>query len=187
VCLISVDGTDCPVKESRPFDAKIFSEKLNGPGLKHEVGVAIQTCDIVWTNGPFEAGRPDKTIFKEDGLKATLCEDERVEVDRGCNGDNCLMNPDVAQSREDRTQKGQVRGRHEIVNGRLKNFSIANDVFRTTGEKMFEKHGLAFGAVAVIVRLGFESHGHLCDVEHNANHNQQSSSALLAIFATCFW
>ena len=171
MCLISVDGTDCPVKEPRPFDTKIFSEKLNGPGLKYEVGVAIQTCDIVWINGPFKAGRPDKTIFKEDGLKAALCEDERVEVDRGYNGDDCLMNPDVAQSRDDRIQKGQVRGRHEIVNGRLKNFSIINDVFRTTGAKMFEKHGLAFGAVAVIVQLGFELHGHLYDVEYNANHN----------------
>jgi hypothetical protein len=165
-----VDGTDCPVKEPRPFDTKIFSEKLNGPGLKYEVGVAIQTCDIVWINGPFKAGRPDKTIFKEDGLKAALCEDERVEADRGYNGDDCLMNPDVAQSRDDRIQKSQVRGRHEIVNGRLKNFSILNDVFRTTGEKMFKKHGLAFGAVAVIVQLGFELHGHLYDVKYNANY-----------------
>jgi DDE superfamily endonuclease len=171
LCLISVDGTDCPVKEPRPFDPKIFSEKLNGPGLKYEIGVSIQTCDIVWINGPFKAGRPDKTIFLEDGLKAALCEDECVEVDRGYRGDGALMNPDVSQSRKDRIQKGNVRARHEIVNGRLKSFRILSDVFRTTGEDLFNKHGLAFRAVAVIVQLGFELHGHLYDVTYNASYN----------------
>jgi hypothetical protein len=103
-------------------------------------------------------------------MKAALCDDECVEADRGYRGDDRLMNPDVAQSREARIQKSQVRGRHEIVNGRLKNFNILDDVFRTTGEDLFEKHGLAFRAVAVIVQLGFELHGHLYDVEYNANY-----------------
>jgi hypothetical protein len=165
-----VDGTDCSVKEPRPFDTKIFSKKLNGPGVKYEVGVSIQTCDIVWINGPFKAGKQDTTIFQEDGMQAALCDDECVEADAGYRGD-LLMNPNVAQSSDDRVDKSHVRGRHETVNGRLKNFNILDDVFRTTGPDMFEKHGLAFGAVAVIVQLGFELHGHLYDVHYNANYN----------------
>lgn len=35
-CLMSVDGTDCPVYEPWPFDPKWFSKKFNGPGVKYE-------------------------------------------------------------------------------------------------------------------------------------------------------
>ena len=45
ICLISVDGTDCPIEELYPFDRGIFSEKLNGPGYKYEVGVSRQTLN----------------------------------------------------------------------------------------------------------------------------------------------
>ena len=55
-CLASVDGTDCPIKEPWPFDASMCSQKLNGPGCKHEVAVATKTCDTVRINGPFKAG-----------------------------------------------------------------------------------------------------------------------------------
>jgi hypothetical protein len=168
--LISVDGTDCPIKEPWPFDTKIYSEKFNGPGYKYEVGVSINTGDIVWINGPFKAGRNDKTIFVEDGLKDMLCDNECVEVDRGYQGDDKLKNPNIAQSREDRIQKSQVRARHEIVNGRLKNFNILDAVFRSQFDTK-KKHGLAFRAVATIVQLGFELHGHLYDVAYNASYN----------------
>lgn len=63
-----MDGTDCPIQEPHPFDYKIYSHKLNSPGLKYELAISIQTCDIVWVNGPFRAGQGDNTIFVEDGL-----------------------------------------------------------------------------------------------------------------------
>jgi hypothetical protein len=99
ICLISVDGTDCPIEELYPFDKGIFSEKLNGPGYKYEVGVCIRTADIVWVNGPFKAGRADKTIFQEDGLRDALCDDECVEADAGYQGDDKLKNPNISQSK----------------------------------------------------------------------------------------
>jgi hypothetical protein len=60
ICVISVDGTDCAIQEPYPYSTGIFSEKLNGPGLKYEIG------HIVWVDGPFDASRHDVTIFKED-------------------------------------------------------------------------------------------------------------------------
>ena len=89
---MSVDGTDCTIKEPYPFDTQFFSEKLNGPGYKYEIAICIATASIVWINGPFKAGKNDVTIFDEDGLKDALCDDECVEVDQGYKGDDKLKN-----------------------------------------------------------------------------------------------
>ena len=37
VFVLSVDGTDCPIEEPRPFDKAWFSQKFKGPGVKYEV------------------------------------------------------------------------------------------------------------------------------------------------------
>jgi hypothetical protein len=99
-------------------------------------------------------------------LREALCDNECAEVDRGYQGDNKLKNPNIAQSRRDRIQKSKVRARHEIVNGRLKKFSIIDDVFRHPRAR----HGNAFAAVAVVVQLGFELHEHLYDVAYDATY-----------------
>eukprot|EP00957_Ditylum_brightwellii_P011559 873839-Ditylum_brightwellii.AAC.1 len=67
-----------------------FSEKLNDPDWKYKVGICIITGLIVWVNGPFKVGRHNTTIFNEDGLKDTLCEDKCIEVDHGYQGSNKL-------------------------------------------------------------------------------------------------
>jgi hypothetical protein len=84
-CLMSVDGTDCPIMDPWPFDPKWYSEKFFGPGLKYDVGVSIFGCDIVWINGPFVASTADSTIFIQK-LTNMLADDEGVEVDKGYKG-----------------------------------------------------------------------------------------------------
>lgn len=170
VCLISVDGVDCAIKEPYPFSTSIFSKKLNGPAYKYEIGVCIATGDIVWVNGPFEAAKHDNTVFKEDGLKDALCDDEGVEVDAGYQDDEKFKNPKISQSRKDRREKSNVRSRHEIVNSRLKDFSVLDSVFRHTKD-MKEKHGLCFNAVAVITQLSFEFDGHLHSVDYDVRYD----------------
>jgi hypothetical protein len=78
-CFMSVDCFDCPINEPWPFRKLWYSQKLNGPGVKYEVGVCIATGHIVWFNGPFPAGENDGTIFSET-LGPMLCEDEGAEV-----------------------------------------------------------------------------------------------------------
>ena len=168
VCLISVDGVDCPIQETYPFDPKIFSEKLNGPGYKYEIGICIKTGWIVWVNGPFKAGKNDKTIFGEDGLKDALHDDEGVEVDSGYQGNDKLKNPSVSQSRKDRIQKSRVRARHEIVNSYFKKFRVLDSVFRHDPK---EKHGKCFNAVAVITQLRFAIEGALYEVEYDVRYD----------------
>lgn len=170
VCLISIDGTDCAIKEIYPFNPSIFSQKLNGPAFKYEIGACIATGDIVWVNGPFEAGMHDATIFKEEGLRDALCDDEGVEVDGVYQDDEKFKSPNVSQSRKDRRQKSGVRSRQEIVNSRLKCFNVLDSVFRHTKDTK-EKHGLCFNAVAVITQLSFEFHGHLHSVEYDVRYD----------------
>lgn len=169
VCLISADGTDCPIQEPYPFDTGIFSEKLNGPGLKYEVGVCIATGHIVWINGPYKAGKNDVTIFAEEGLLDALADDECVEVDAGYQGHQEMRHPRISQSRRDRQQKSRVRARHENVNSYLKKFSVLDDVFRHNVNLM-ERHKICFTAVAVITQLRFELHQSLYSVEYEVNY-----------------
>lgn len=164
---MSVDGVDCAIKEPYPFNTGIFLKKLNGPGYKYEIAICIKTGAIVWVNGPFKAGRPDKTIFTDDGLKDALCDQECVEVDKGYQGDDKFKNPCISQSRNDRTQKSRVRARHENVNGVLKKFAVLDDVFRHKPEK----HQVCFDAVAVIAQLRFELDSPMYDVKYNAEYD----------------
>lgn len=171
-CLMSVDGTDCPVMEPWPFDPQWYSHKFNGPGVKYELGVCIATGFIVWVNGPFHCGVGDSTIFKGT-LSGLLAEDEGVEVDGGYKGDASLKNPNVNRSRVQRQQKATVRARHETVNGRLKQFNVLNIAFRhlKPRNEMMPKHRLCFNAVAVITQLKFETGERPFDVvEYDTNY-----------------
>ena len=157
-CFMSVDGTNCPVHEPYPFSTKMFSHKFNGPGLKYEVGICLQTGHIVWINGPFEGGMSDSKIFREEGLSTLLYDQEAVEVDRGYGGDSRLKTPQVNWNRKERQMKSNARSQHEIVNGRLKIFNVLTTHFRhmkPNKEGMMAKHQMCFHAVAVITQLKF--------------------------------
>ena len=156
-CFMSVDGTDCPVFEPWPFSTKMYSVKMNGPGLKYEVGVCLKTSWIVWINGPFTGAENDATIFK-NGLSTKLHEEEAVEADRGYKGDDKLKLPGMAITSKERKMKSNARAQHEAVNGRLKQFNVLTTHFRhmkPNREGMMRKHGMCFNAVAVITQLKF--------------------------------
>eukprot|EP00536_Pseudo-nitzschia_multiseries_P019074 jgi/Psemu1/58787/gm1.58787_g len=144
-CFISVDGTDCPAYEPWPFSRQMYSHKLNGPGIKYEVGVCLKTGWIVWINGPFVGSANDATIFKE-GLSTLLHDDEGL--------------PDMGMTSKQRKMKANARAQHETVNGRLKIFNVLTTHFRhmkPNRQGMMQKHGMCFNAVAVITQLKFAS------------------------------
>lgn len=61
---VSVDGTDCPIHEPTPFGSSFYSEKVNGPGLRHEVGVSVSSSRIVSVSGHFKPGEMnDLSVF----------------------------------------------------------------------------------------------------------------------------
>lgn len=171
-CFMTVDGIDCPVFEPHPFNIEMYSHKFNGPGLKYEVAVCIKTGFIVWINGPFVAGTSDASILN-NGLSNEIPEYEVVEVDGGYRGCPKGRLPDQGINSGERKQKSVARGRHEVVNGRLKQFNVLASHFRhmkPNKERMMERHSWCFNAIAVITQLKFESGEKTFDVEYNVKY-----------------
>jgi hypothetical protein len=166
--LVSIDGTDFRLYDPTPFWRGWFSFKFKGPALRYEVGICIQSGDIVWLNGPYPAGAwPDLKIFR-DGLKRVLARTrprEKLEADKGYRGEpQYIKTPnDYGLTYLAKEQKKNVRARHETVNKRFKQFGCLLERFRHDKTK----HGDAFRAVAVITQLAIENGEPLFDVEYD--------------------
>ena len=86
-CKTSVDGTDFRIKIRKHFERCWWGYKFKAAGLRYEVGISIQSGDIVWTNGPFLPGdNPDITVFRK-GIIHHLDFLEQVEADKGYRGE----------------------------------------------------------------------------------------------------
>lgn len=146
-CYVSVDGTDCPIAEPSPFSRAWFSYKLRSAGLRYEVGISIESADIVWVSGPFQCGTMnDLSIFRQ-GMKLQLDDGERVIADSGYRDTSCIT-PDEAYLLPGRIHS-RLRARHETVNARLKDFNVLFKRFRH--DVAF--HGPCFHAVANVTQL----------------------------------
>jgi hypothetical protein len=122
--------------------------------VKYEIGVCIQTGNIVWIHGPFRGGEGDLEIARSALLDA-LDEDEMAEADGGYGGEPYYIKcPFDASSREQIYMKKVTRACHETANKRFKVFEILRRQFRHA----LEKHSMCFRAVAVITQLSIE-HG----------------------------
>ena len=154
-CKMTVDGTDCHIQEPRPFNRKWWTKKFNGPGVRYEVAVCIQTGEICWINGPFACGRwPDIKIFRRN-LKHLLDPGEMVECDAGYRGDPSCRNKDIIFNRSDARAKGKARARHETVNSDIKRFACLQQTWRHD----LQLHKYAFAAAAVMTQLTYSA-GH---------------------------
>jgi len=155
-CLMSVDGTDFMIQEQTPFWSGWWSHKFDGPGLRYEVALCIQTGWIVWINGPFAPGPwPDISIFR-DGLKKLLFLGERVEADNGSRGDFAVDAPEErCPNLLQHIAKAWCRSRHETVNKRFKQFNVLKNCFRHD----IEKHMICFQAIVVVTQIALTDGG----------------------------
>ena len=154
---ITVDGTDFFCQPPNDGDSRKswYSYKLKKSCVRYEIGISIQSGDIVWVSGPWRTGRyPDITIFRNGGLKERLLEaEERAEADLGYRGE-----PEVVDLPEEGTidmilAKSRARMRHETCNKRFKHWNCLNHNFR---------HGVTvhrdcMRAVTVLTQLAIES------------------------------
>ena len=114
--LVTVDGTDFQIYEPSPFSTEWFSHKFDGPGLRYEIAVCINTGDIVWFNGPFPAGsHADVTIFRRN-LKLMLGPTEMVVADAGYRDERAIQ-PHQYQDEQHKRAMDLARARHETING----------------------------------------------------------------------
>jgi len=166
-CLVSVDGTDFRMpNHGRKFSSHKCKMKS---ALRYEVGLCILTGDIVWINGPYEAGMwPDISIF-QNSLLSHLAPNERVEVDDGhigeapkhCKCPKCFTNEEYKEHMQQR-----VRNRQETVNKRFKDWDIlkTNDYRHEIAD-----HGDVFRAIAIITQLSINNGEKLFDTYYDDN------------------
>ena len=163
-CKVTVDGTDFGIRELMPFNTKWYTKKYNGPGVRYEIGVCIQTGWIVWVNGPFPCGQwPDIKIALSD-LVHNFVGDERAVADSGYRGHrNYFETPWRHLDNVHQCQlKALARARHECINRRFKQWRILHDVFRHA----VVKHGVVFMAVANIEQVLIQQN-EMWQVEYN--------------------
>jgi hypothetical protein len=61
----SVDGVNCRIQEVRKDPgSKWFDYKSNGAGVGYELGIAIQSGNLIWIRGPFTASTHDVTKLR---------------------------------------------------------------------------------------------------------------------------
>ena len=131
---ITVDGTDFrfqPQNDGRPFKAW-YSHKFKSSAVRYEIGISIQSGDIVWISSPWPAGSyPDIKIFRNSGLRDKLLQaGERAEADGGYKGEPTTIElPDNGHI-ANRPHKAKARMRHETCNKRFKQWSCLNERFR---------------------------------------------------------
>jgi hypothetical protein len=116
-CLIMLDGTDFPIMEPKLFSPAWYTHKMNGPGLRYEIGICIQTGWVVWANGPFPCGAwPDLHIARAELLKR-LARNEMYIGDGGYNDGRELASTPTGRNTPMDKMESLVRVRHETING----------------------------------------------------------------------
>lgn len=125
---VSVDGTDCPINEPRPFNRTRFSHKFHGAGVRYEIVLLAEYARIFWVNGPFEGGsNPDDKIFVGT-MKKKLTARGKVIADKGYNDIFCVSSTNIVG--KDRGLHMRIHARHEVVNERIKKFNVLRHTFR---------------------------------------------------------
>lgn len=77
------------MQEPQFFDRKWWSHQINITGVRYEIGISLETGDIVWISGPYPCGLyPDVSIFRKR-MKFELTKNERVFTDKGYTDDRC--------------------------------------------------------------------------------------------------
>ena len=166
-CLISVDGTDCPIPYQQTVPEAWYTKKFNGHGLRYEIGVCIITGYIVWLMGPFPCGDwPDIVCFRY-ALKQMLDASERVEADDGYIGEDpgSVKVPGSVIHDQDPQMlrvRGRVRRRHEGVNKLIKQFKVVGKA--TVFRHSLEFHADCFTACTVLTQLQIENGHPLYDI-----------------------
>ena len=153
------------------MNPKWYTKKFNGPGLRCEIGICIQTGWIVWVHGPFAPGEwPDLNIAL-DSVVWMLEGDERIVADGGYPGYPMFFDTPHEGGFDNEyqsTRKTLVRARHECINRRLKCWQILKQVYRHD----IHEHGTHFRAVANLEQLnlmemGTQWHVNYFDRIHN--------------------
>ncbi|KAL3779952.1 hypothetical protein HJC23_008206 [Cyclotella cryptica] len=173
VYALTIDGVNFPTFEfSKDPSAKYYDHKSHSSGVKYELGVAIHSPRIVWSNGPFPASVHDITVFRggvvgqnlsewdQDALYNQLPHGVKCVGDSGYGGEpNKILVKKREHSPEFQRFIERALSRHESVNKRIKDFKIMRNRFRygKSTEGRMNLHKTVFQAILVIIQVEFEN------------------------------
>ena len=84
IFIFTVDGVHCRIEEPTHADfsenTKFYSHKFKQAAVDYEVVISVHEQKCVFINGPFEAGKPDITIFRHSLKKKLLKARETMGV-----------------------------------------------------------------------------------------------------------
>jgi hypothetical protein len=168
ICLTSVDSVDFRILEPLPFDKKWMSHKFKGAGLRYEIGICLQTGDVVWFNGPFPCGSyNDRLIARDHGLDLSLDAGKMYVADGSYKDGLVHAETPSGRNTNDDWMKSIAHARHEMLNSRFKLFGILRNTFRHD----IHKHGIVIGAVASITQVVIEEESPLFQIEYYDGYN----------------
>ena len=127
---VTLDGVDFSTHEHYPFDDSLYSHKLNGPGIRYDVALCINTGDIVFWGGGFKAGVYPDLVIARKGICLLLEPYEKILADKGYEDARYFIYP--ATERGDNALLKNISGRHENINARLKCWGVLRQKFRGT-------------------------------------------------------
>ena len=165
IFIISVDGVHCPYHEEKhptlSKDPKLFSHKLNGPGLAYELALDLFRSKLVWVNGPFKAGHSDRQIYKQ-ALRSRIPQGKKVVADGGYASKRMpeLATPNALDPDDLLTFKARARMRQESFHSKVKKFDCLKNPFRHSADR----HRTCFIAACVIVQYDISLCTPLLDV-----------------------
>jgi hypothetical protein len=170
-CLVSVDGSDCPIKKIRfpngKMDKRYWSFKFKEAGLRYEVAICILTSGIACIAGPYMHGVWNDLMIFRDGLRGQLVWDSP----RYC------VYPRAYSTRIDQERmRKRLRLRRETVSKRLKQFRCPLVQFRHSTEQ----HAACFRSAAVLSQLAIEGGEEIFDVREY--HDRLSEMLKLYVF-----
>jgi hypothetical protein len=148
-CLMSVDCTDFQIAE---HGKKFYSFKYKKSGLRYEICLCILTGDIVWINGPYEAGTYNDIMIFRDAVMTELSPNEQVEADddyRGEHPQHIKCPAGFANLEETEYMQQRCRNRQETINKRFKDWGALRQIWRHE----ITRHGLAFHVIAIVSQL----------------------------------
>jgi hypothetical protein len=151
----TVDCTDFKVQETYPFEKELWSFKYNGPGLRYEVGVCIDTGLIVWLNGPYlPRSMNDLSIFRHRMMWA-LADGEWIVADQGYRDGYQFVIPKQSGPQWLRELTSLATSRHETINSRMKVWAILSTSYRHGQglQERLSRHERTVNAIANVVNI----------------------------------
>jgi hypothetical protein len=132
--------------------------------LCYEIGVSIIGGDLVWIQGPYQAGCFNDIAIFNKVLRHFLEPGERVEADNGYVGATdkikCPDNP--CNPVENEGMQSRARYCHETFNGRFKTWGILQQTYRHD----IRRHGEVFRAIEIMTHLAISNGRSLFSVEY---------------------